>query len=281
VRRWKASLEAKGYLVCKTRVVPGVGRRADEHDLSRLFGALEALALEEETKKALDKVRGDLPDAQYHRGMSTTPQLSTGRPGKKMRARPNENAGAGAGKNAGAPRAKTLGTAPAKTPGEVETGQTEPVKRDRSKSTSQETNERVAATRHDEIDIGVNDSIQATTPKDAQPGYVDEGISSYIAEWAVELGDDDQERSLARAHRLWWNSKLERYRFHNAMKAAKHVTLARMANGQVSGRPMAYFFGVLSGAVADQCVRAGLPEPRGWEKDPGELSDHGADQMAG
>ena len=83
VRRWKASLEAKGYLICRARVVPGVGRRADEHDLSRLFAALEALALEEETLKALDKVRGDLPGAQYHRGLSTTPQLSTGRPAKR------------------------------------------------------------------------------------------------------------------------------------------------------------------------------------------------------
>jgi hypothetical protein len=64
---------------------------------------------------------------------------------------------------------------------------------------------------------------------------------------------------------MWWNSKLERGRFHNAMKAAKHVTLTRMASGQVGGRPMAYFFGVLAGAAADQCVRAGLPMPRGWE----------------
>jgi len=90
VRRCKASLEAKGYLVCRARVVPGIGRRSDEHDLSRLFAALEALALEEETQKALDQVRGDLPDAQFHRGLATTPQLSTGRPVKKMRARPNE-----------------------------------------------------------------------------------------------------------------------------------------------------------------------------------------------
>jgi len=49
------------------------------------------------------------------------------------------------------------------------------------------------------------------------------------------------------------------------MKAGRHVTLARMTNGQVGGRPMAYFFGVLAGAAADQCVRAGLPVPRGWD----------------
>ncbi|MGI9147188.1 MAG: hypothetical protein ACR2IK_11640, partial [Chloroflexota bacterium] len=121
VRRWKASLEAKGYLVCRARVVSGVGRRADEHDLSRLFAALEALGLEEESQKALDKVRGDLPEAQFHRGLATTPQLSTGRPGKKMRARPHENAGARAGEKAGSPPTKKLGTAPAKTPGEIQT----------------------------------------------------------------------------------------------------------------------------------------------------------------
>jgi hypothetical protein len=51
------------------------------------------------------------------------------------------------------------------------------------------------------------------------------------------------------------------------MKAARHATLARMATGQVGGRPMAYFFGVLAGAAADQCVRAGLPVPRGWGTD--------------
>ena len=104
-------------------------------------------------------------------------------------------------------------------------------------------------------------------------GDHDGGITSYIVEWGAELGDDDQERSIERAHRLWWNSKLERWRFHNAMKAAKHATLARMANGQVSGRPMAYFFGVLAGAAADQCVRAGLTLPQGCEMKLG--SDEG------
>jgi hypothetical protein len=77
------------------------------------------------------------------------------------------------------------------------------------------------------------------------------------------LGDDDQERSLQRAHRLWWNSGLDRHQSHNAMKAARHGTLARMANGQVGGRPTADFFGVKAGAAADQCVRAGLQVPRG------------------
>jgi len=113
-------------------------------------------------------------------------------------------------------------------------------------------------------DLGSDDSSSMNIAE-APPGYLDEGITSYIVDWGVELDDDDQERSLDRAHRMWWNSKLERWRFHNAMKAAKHATLARMANGQVGGRPMAYFFGVLAGAAADQCVRAGQTLPQGWE----------------
>jgi hypothetical protein len=106
VRRWKSSLQTKGYLVCKPRVVPGVGRRADEHDLSRLFAALEALAEEEETHKALDQMRDDLPAAQYSRGMADVPQLSTGRPGKNTQARAGENTGSGAGENTGRDRTR-------------------------------------------------------------------------------------------------------------------------------------------------------------------------------
>ena len=101
VRRWKSSLQTKGYLLCRPRIVPGVGRRADEHDLSRLFAALEALAEEEETHKAFDQIRGDLPAAQYRHGMADVPQLSTGRPGKNTQARSGGNTGAGSGQNTG------------------------------------------------------------------------------------------------------------------------------------------------------------------------------------
>jgi hypothetical protein len=268
VRRWKASLEAKGFLVCKPRVVPGVGRRADEHDLSRLFAALEALALEEETQKALDKARSDLPDAQFHRGLATTPQLSTGRTGRKMRARTNENAGARPGENAGSARTKSRGTAPAKTPGELEPGQEERLNRTRRKNSAQESGQRAGAPRRpEEKDVVKNDAL-SIDDEDPPPGYFDEGIASYITEWGAELLDNDPQRSLDRAHRLWWNSKLERGRFHNAMKAAKHVTVARMARGQVTGRPMAYFFGVLKFAAMDECVKAGMPMPRGWRLRP-------------
>jgi hypothetical protein len=58
---------------------------------------------------------------------------------------------------------------------------------------------------------------------------------------------------------------LERWQFHNAMNAIRHVTLARVANAHVSGRPMASFFGVLAGAAADECLKARLPLPWGWE----------------
>jgi hypothetical protein len=265
VRRWKSSLQTKGYLVCKPRIVPGVGRRADEHDLSGLFAALEALAEEEETHKALDQIRSDLPIAQYRRGMADVPQLSTGRPRKNTQARAGENTGAGAGKNTGAPPTKTPSRDPVKTPDEIELRDAEDTNRKRPKRPSSETGRLgAAAPRPEHWDMGTDDSSSMDIAE-AAPGYLDDGITSYIVEWGTELGDDDTERSLERAHRMWWNSKLERGRFHNAMKAAKHVTLTRMASGQVGGRPMAYFFGVLAGAAADQCVRAGLPMPRGWE----------------
>src|SRR5437899_11479568 len=96
-----------------------------------------------------------------------------------------------------------------------------------------------------------------------QPGYVDEGITAYISEWGPEFRDDDPERSLARAHHLWWGSRLPRWAFHNAMKAARHATASRLAKDQIHGSAMAYFFGVLEGAVGAQCLKAGLPIPRG------------------
>jgi hypothetical protein len=85
-----------------------------------------------------------------------------------------------------------------------------------------------------------------------------------IEDRGAQLGDDDQQRSTERAHRLWWNSKLERWRLHNAMTAARYATLARVSKGQVGPRPMAYLLAVLAGAAADQCIKAGLPLPGGW-----------------
>ena len=147
---------------------------------------------------------------------------------------------------------------------EVEPGQTETPNKTQPEISFEEPLQRVSAPRSEQqppIDTNPID-VQGD---DVAPGYFDEGIASYISEWGAELGDDDQERSIDRAHRMWWNSKLERGRFHNAMKAARHATLTRMSAGRVGSRPMAYFFGVLAGAAADQCVTAGLPLPRGWE----------------
>ena len=76
VRDWKASLIAKGLLTIRTRGRPGGGRGADEHDLSRLFAALEALALEEELQRADDGGRQQLPTPMYfRRDMASVPQV--------------------------------------------------------------------------------------------------------------------------------------------------------------------------------------------------------------
>lgn len=76
VRDWKASLMAKGFLAIHTRGRPGGGRGADEHDLSKLFAALEALALEEELQRASDDARQQLPTPTYFRGdMASVPQV--------------------------------------------------------------------------------------------------------------------------------------------------------------------------------------------------------------
>jgi hypothetical protein len=77
VRDWKASLVTKGFLTIRTRGEPGGGRGADEHDLSKLFAALEALALEEEVLRATNDARQQLPAPTYFRGMADVPSLGT------------------------------------------------------------------------------------------------------------------------------------------------------------------------------------------------------------
>jgi hypothetical protein len=94
-------------------VVAGIGRRADVHDLSRLFARLEALVLEEEMAKA----RGDLPDVRYHEGLATIPPLSPDRRDRKLRPRtdksvrprPGENVPAGPGNPVPSGRAEVSG----------------------------------------------------------------------------------------------------------------------------------------------------------------------------
>ena len=59
-------------------------------------------------------------------------------------------------------------------------------------------------------------------------------------------------------------SGLERWRFHNAVKAARHPTPTPLANGRVGAHPMAYFVAVLAGGAAHERIKAGVPLPRGW-----------------
>lgn len=97
-RRWKRRLmqSPQGspvkYLRCTERVDRS-GRGPDLHDLSGLFARLEALVLEREARKAVDRVRGDLPEPTFHRGPSTIPPLST--------APPHDSAGTGPGESVG------------------------------------------------------------------------------------------------------------------------------------------------------------------------------------
>lgn len=75
VRDWRAALLAKGYLTLRPRGRSGGGRAADEHDLSGLFGALEALAIEEAVQHATLQARQNLPAPTFYRGVEDVPQL--------------------------------------------------------------------------------------------------------------------------------------------------------------------------------------------------------------
>jgi hypothetical protein len=93
VRDWRASLVEKGYLRLRARGRTGErggGRQPDEHDLSQLFAALEALALEEQIQRAADRVRNGLPSPSFYRGLPSVPQLprTDGRRLQTQRAQP-------------------------------------------------------------------------------------------------------------------------------------------------------------------------------------------------
>ena len=77
VRDWRASVVRKGYLVLRPRGNSGSeggGRLADEHDLSPLFAALEALALEETLPQTTDQMHRGVPEPRYFRGTAGVPQ---------------------------------------------------------------------------------------------------------------------------------------------------------------------------------------------------------------
>jgi hypothetical protein len=311
VRLWKQSLERKGYLVCRARRLPSGGRAADEHDLSRLFAALEALILEDESRKALDRVRADLPAASYHRNRAPVPQLSTGGPGRLDRGPVSQSTGGRRPKSAGGLAPDSPG-APVSNPA----GERETKRRDRTHETRRSTRLREAdpatglAALRPEFSAASPDTDDTPTgeppglerlpapslyarpegvirPLDATeraalatrltldaasraPGSdarragegaeelalaYDEGSLAYIEEYAPVFTDNDPARSVEVAHHLWWNSRLPRWAFHNAMKAAAHATAQRVRTGQLRGRPMAYFFTLLRAAVEDQRLR--------------------------
>lgn len=127
VKAWKQELVRKGYLKAIPRSVPGLGRRADQWDLSGLFAALERLYLTEQSQAALDKVRLELPEPAYPlAGLSTVPTVSTGRRGKIASSRRGENGPARRGEFAPSVGAKSARRGGAKTPPEKEAGLRDP-----------------------------------------------------------------------------------------------------------------------------------------------------------
>ena len=127
-------------------------------------------------------MRGDLPAARYRRGMADVPQLSTGRPRKNTQARSGVFTGPRPGENTGAlPRKHRVPTRE-NTGQETEVTDAENSKRKRLKRPSSETSQRgAAATRPEHSDLGSVDSSSMNLT-DAPPGYLDEGITSYIVD---------------------------------------------------------------------------------------------------
>ena len=126
VKSWKQELVRKGDLRAIPRTVPGVGRRADQWDLSGLFAALERLYLIEQSQAALDKVRSELPPPSYPLGLSPLSTPSTGRRGRIASSRRGENGPPRRGGSAPAAGAKTAPRAGPSSPQEEETGRRAP-----------------------------------------------------------------------------------------------------------------------------------------------------------
>jgi hypothetical protein len=80
-------------------------------------------------------------------------------------------------------------------------------------------------------------------------------IESGVRSAALNFGDDDVERSMTTAVRLWWTSRLRGRRFAQLVYQARDVTSQRISLGVVQhGEPgrrqaMPYFFAVLRGLV--------------------------------
>jgi hypothetical protein len=84
----------------------------------------------------------------------------------------------------------------------------------------------------------------------------DEGIpESPFIDITVEalsafFGDESVTSNITRARRLWWyETDLEEDEFVEVMQQAKRITAGVRSKGNIRGRPMAYFFGVLEGEL--------------------------------
>jgi hypothetical protein len=257
VQEWKASLQRKHLLRCKPRYLEGIGRRADEHDLSGLFAALEALVLEDETRKALESVRADLPRPTYHQGLGTTPQLPAGRPAiarttaVRKSAPPPRDHSHPAGVTDRTPPVRHL--APEEEPSTRVRPQTERPLEPPPEQTAQ-TGRAMAAARP----VRTQDTPTPETSggDEGETGWYDEGIVLYIEQYAAQFGDNDPARSVDVAHHLWWHAGVSRSAMHNAMKKAYYATRRVQEAGQIRGTAMAYYFALLKAAIDDERVRA-------------------------
>lgn len=277
VREWKAALIRKGYLRVSTRGKAGGGRLPDRHDLSGLFAALEQLVQEERSRQALSAARAELPEPSYPQPWPATPQPPRGKPALRTRNNLDENSIITPDENSRVPRTRTAGLTrtgpagkgepPVPEPGprgtRSETGTSEPglFPGQLPPGLARELGGMAASQPGGERGPDDHPLSSSTSTEDA-PGYSDDGIAAYVEQYGIEFGDDDPQRSLDRAHRLWWNSGLARDAYHLAVKRAWYATRERRRTNSISGSVMAYFFGVLQGAIADECLKAGLPLPR-------------------
>jgi hypothetical protein len=189
----KKSLVEKGYLEVHTRVKEGGGRGADEHDLTRLFAALEALALEDEIQRATEQARDQLPSATYYRDWSSVPRMAP-RAARKLQTQRVRDRGKGAEnrtiKGAENRQAKWPETATANVQipaTEEETLERRPVE----ETTHEEKTGLAPAARSPGQNADGPNSPGRTEQTDdvkAVPGYWDDGIRLYIEQWSAELG---------------------------------------------------------------------------------------------
>ena len=283
-RRWKASLIRKGLLTTRTRSAPSGGRLADLHDLSGLFARLEALVCEEE----LTRARGDLPAPTFHRGLSTIPQLSTGRPNLCVGGERTKSTGGAGRYGQGDPGADVRG-APAKSSDETEPDSKVPDAEPKPRAQiteSDSTTNRAAAPRPDRYSqtddsmMQGNEDVGASEDRGSPPGYCDAGIASLVERHGAEFGDDDVDRTNDTVHHLWWNTRLPRRSVHRALKQAYYATRAKQRDGMIRSRPMAYYLGAVVNALAAACEETGLPPPPGW-KSPADAPATGRGRARG